>query len=173
MSLAFPGAASFYADVILDFEVGKLNGGGVGAEYDPEWGALPRIARIEPYKWRTQILAGDGERLINDIVGKYTLGATLFKTKGFYRGTGAPGYVVRLLGSDVDRDLPDAAELEAIAKALATRLKLVLHQWDVWVLFTDANGAKTLMRAGRLTEDEVAQAEEAAQAAYRRLEEAS
>jgi hypothetical protein len=171
--MAFPGNAALTADIVLDFEVGRLNAGGLGPDYNAETGALPSIAKVAPYQWRTQVLAADGERVLNELIGRYTLGATLYKTKGFYKGVGAPGYVIRILGSDLDRDLPDAGELEAIAKALSAQLAKVFHQWDVWVLFTDASGGRSLFRASTLSEKDVQRARTEAGRAYQRLKAAS
>lgn len=122
------------ADIILDFELGKLNAAVTGK--------LPDIA--QGASWRSQILSADGERVLDQNIARFTAGATLYKTRGFYNGAGAPGYVVRLLGSGDVAYLYRDEELRDIARCLAHTLKVQFDQWDVWVLFTDSEGRRSL-----------------------------
>ena len=126
------------ADIILDFELGRLNAGVTGK--------LPDIAQPAPMftNWRSQILSADGERILDQNISRFTAGATLYKTRGFYNGAGAPGYVIRLLGSADVPYLYRDEELRDIARCLAHTLKVQFDQWDVWVLFTDSEGRRSL-----------------------------
>ena len=157
------------ADIVLDFELGILNG---AAEYEAKSGRLPAIASEPKYSWRAQALEADADRLLGDILLEYTAGATLFRTKGYFRGVGAPGYVVRILASNdpaLRTTLPTLDEVQDIAKAIAYRVKESLVQWDVWIVFTAPSGRKTLVQAANMSEQDFKAADVAARAALARL----
>lgn len=137
------------ADIILDFELGPLNKNPASGkkDHDPTVGTLPNVARIPGYDWRAQVLAADGEEVLSRIINEYTQGATMFQTKGFYGGVGAPGYVIRILGSSGVGYLMKEAELFGKAKCLAHKLRKIFAQWDVWVLLTKENGQRSLWLA--------------------------
>lgn len=125
-------------DIILDFEAGKLNAGVTGQ--------LPDVARAR--NWHAQILDTDAYKVISDAVVRWSDGATIYRTRGFYKGNGAPGFVVRLLGSpDLGKLLYNEDELRVIGRCVAHRLMKDLDQWDVWVLFTGSDGKRELWLA--------------------------
>lgn len=126
-------------DIILDFELGRLNAEVKGS------GTLPEIAKpAGNVLWRSQILSADGERILNENIARFTAGATLYKTRGFYNGAGAPGYVIRLIGSGAVPYLYNDSELLDVGRCLAHTLKTQFDQWDVWLLFTDSQGRRSL-----------------------------
>lgn len=136
------------ADIIMDFELGVLNKAQRG---DAKNGSLPKVASIPGYDWRAQVLDGDGDDVLARIIRTYTGGATLYKTKGFWNGTGSPGYVIRLIGRD-PRDqsinfLMGEDELFAVAECIAHRIRTFFAQEDVWMIKTYADGHRELWMA--------------------------